>query len=174
MAHIDFWPSPRAGGECANSGRSGGRGITRLHWNEVEGRRGHPPDRQAQRGTRGDGLALAQRGAAPPSCLRRHGGMQVGRPKAVSVKALAWLERSGDHVGARYPDLRGRLRLCRDPPCGSATVLREDRHPNGTKPVGVRSERSEDRAVSEGPRPSTYFVLLSIFEHCEHAHRVNI
>jgi hypothetical protein len=64
-ARIDFWPSPRAGGEWAKPGPIEVEGdrpaCTRAKRREG---RGYRLDRQAER-LRGDGLALAQRGDAP-------------------------------------------------------------------------------------------------------------
>ncbi|QBM77961.1 hypothetical protein E2E30_18955 (plasmid) [Sphingomonas sp. AAP5] len=67
MAHIDFWPSPRAGGEWANGADRGGGGSPALH--KPQARKGGETAPIAKRSApaRGDGPALAQRGAAPPS-----------------------------------------------------------------------------------------------------------
>src|SRR3546814_7228142 len=64
---IDFWPSPRAGGECANRGRSGGRGITRPAL-ERSGRKAGDtaPIAKRARGTRGGRSSPCTEGGSAP------------------------------------------------------------------------------------------------------------
>jgi len=77
MAHIDFWLSPRAGGECANRGRSGGRGIARTAQAEGAEGWGDRPDRQASARHAWETVQpLSRGGRRPLHPQRRYGGAE--------------------------------------------------------------------------------------------------
>ena len=80
----------------------GGGGSPGLHRSEAEGRLGIPPRSPSERAARaGDGPALAQRGAAPPS-IRAHRARPI------------YSTGSGEGSGSRAPH---------DPRCGSCVLI---------------------------------------------------
>jgi len=142
-------------------GRSGGRGIARPAQAAGAEGWGDRPDRQAERVTRGDGPALAQRGAAPPSSsappkrCRRYCGIL---PRSVTAAANL-----GPRTSAPRSATRISLHLVRafENRCTLwAGGNREPASPKACRPfqarivtrmgrnrLRVRSERSVDRAV---------------------------
>ncbi|PZU67428.1 MAG: hypothetical protein DI546_21760 [Rhizobium sp.] len=103
MAHIDFWPSPRAGGEWANGADRGGGGSPALH--KPQARKGGETAPVAKRSaSRAETVQPLHRGGRRPL---HDGGVKAPlrriRPKAGSSIGAAWSQRSGDQADARGP-----------------------------------------------------------------------
>jgi hypothetical protein len=114
MAHIDFWPSPRAGGECAKWGRSAGRGITRPAPERSGGKGGDtaPIAKRSARARRRSS-PCAEGGGTPfkPPRLRC---CERARPKGRSPQRRGWLRYGADRTRPHWNAARRRVCCARD------------------------------------------------------------